>query len=167
MTISGNSEFVSISATLIDKYLATINSIGLAAAIEDIEGILANIDDSHNCANINDVLQISGKSLQDMMIDIELVLPFYLDLLRPALIEFQSEGYLELTQAKQLLGVPESEELRLTPKLLISDDTKGFAYLQIAGCQAKLSDEYVVLWYRILLVMLMAEKNMQDQTVKH
>lgn len=118
----------------------------LAEATEEIS---ENIVDVFDGMPVDDVLAAQGMDIQQLFVELEQVLPEYIDMVRASFDKVGDELYVEINDAAAMSLLHTAGECRF-PKLLISDGSRGFAFLQIAAWKAGIRDDNLRFWYRLV-----------------
>lgn len=123
-------EFVSLASALTDEIEAILAShdIDGAAYVMELFDIAENCDDPDN--------PIDKATYQRLFIDLELILPTYIQLLDESLCQYGREMY-----ARDLKGIP---------RLLLDNGQKQFSLLQQAAMHHGVNDEHVKYMYLML-----------------
>lgn len=146
-------EMVHFSSEMYGQLKAVIRGMDVAYLSDEMFDIAENIIDAYEDVSVNDVTAAEGITLQEMIEDMEKSFVFYLPLLNESLCVFRTEHFLCETEVAHLLGgAPQSKGL--LPRLFISDGSTEFALMQVAACQAGVSDAYVRFWYKFLSFLL-------------
>lgn len=162
--LANNPDFLSIDSDVFDMLSDGLSCSEVEAVIGSIADIEDNIVDVFEGMSALEIIESQKIKLQTIFDQLEVVLPKYTSLLKASVNEFGNESYYDSAKVEAEYGFS-MEQKGYFPKLLISDGSRVFTLMQVAACQAGVSDEHLRLWY--LFTSMFLQSAFADQQAPH
>ena len=139
--------------------------------IKDIQAQAARMDDGRLIRDLGEIgdalcdadaeqlrhVLADPRATQRIQEDLEVILPFYLQLLTESINRHGEESHLSMDDLTKLLESHGKAGIVLKPKLLLESGRFGFALMQAAAALADLDDTLAGPWYLSLKELLQQE----------